>query len=185
MEDCDYLKKHTDELIVINDTWRMVSADYLYAADQRWWNMHYGDLACGFTGKRYSCETPNKDNWGKHNAEEWHVELLECITDGRGLSTDPTKVVGGGNSGYQAINLALHLAKGEPVRIILLGYDMSWDGSRAHRLGNHPAGLMNVSPEKYITNFRTIKPEKYGLEIINCSRRTKLDAFPLMRLEDI
>jgi hypothetical protein len=182
MQDCEYLKKHTDELIAVNDTWRMVNADHLYSCDQRWWHHHIHDINMGFSGKRWSCDPPKNTNWGKRDPLEWGVKVLLCETGGRGLSTDPDVLVGGRNSGYQAIGLAYHLGAD---RIVLLGYDMTWTGGRSHWFGNHPQELNNCKPDKYIEDYRTIKPEAYGLEIINCSRSTALDAFPCRNLEDV
>jgi len=81
-----------------------------------------------------------------------------------------------GNSGYQALNLAYILGAG---KIILLGFDMS--GS--HFFGEHPEPLKVTSPFKqFVNGFRTItKP----VEIINCSRQTKIDCFPRKNLEDV
>lgn len=182
MDDCAYLKKNADEIIAINDTWRMVSADHLYAADAHWWCYHLADLNCGFTGKRWSCETRGNTNWSNRDAEACGVTLLDALIGAEGLSRDPGAVVTGGNSGYQAINLALHLGA---TRIILLGFDMQWTGGKSHWFGDHPQGLNNADPSRYIPAFRTIKPEEYGLEIINCSRSTALDAFPVRDLREV
>jgi hypothetical protein len=133
--DCDYLKDHVDELIVVNDTWRMVTADHLYAADTHWWLRHASDINCGFSGKRWSCQTQGKTNWGSSCAEELDVNLLNIKTYGGGLSTVPNTIIGGGNSGYQAIGLSLHLGA---TRVILLGYDMTWTAGKAHWFGMHP-----------------------------------------------
>lgn len=160
----------------------MQNADHLYAADYKWWLHHIADIANDFEGRCWSCETPGNTNWGKNNPEPWGVTVMDCAIARKGLSTDPSTVHSGGNSGYQAINLAMHLGA---TRIILLGYDMTWTGGKAHWFGNHPEGLNNVKPDRYIAAYRTIKPEDYGIEILNCSRETALDAFPHHDLDDI
>ncbi len=83
-------------------------------------------------------------------------------------------VQGGGNSGYQAVNLAyLFGAK----TILLLGFDMFGD----HYFGRHPKPLDVASPfDMFIRSFETITKD---IEIINCSRMTNLDCFPKMRIE--
>jgi hypothetical protein len=167
----------------------MVDADHLYGADCGWWHFHIHDINMGFAGKRWSCD-PMKDgihtksNWNTHDPDEWGIKVLGCkVGKGiTGLSRDKDVVVSGGNSGYQAINLAYHLGA---TRIILIGMDMSWQGGKSHWFGDHPEELTNAKPDRYIAAFRTIKPADYGLEIINCSRRTALDAFPRQNLEDI
>jgi hypothetical protein len=167
----------------------MVQADHLYAADCKWWIHHRADIDCGFTGKRWSCDPVNDEgrthtNWNATDPDEWGINILGCWVDKsiKGLSTDKGFVVSGGNSGYQAINLALHL---QATRIILIGFDMSWTDGKSHFFGNHPKNLLNAKPNKYIAGFRTIKPERYGIEILNCSRVTALDAFPRHNLEDV
>ena len=183
--DCEKVRKHCDEVIAVNDTWRMVRADHLYAADQHWWVHHIHDINMGFSGKRYSCDPPGNTNWGKRDPKEWGVTVFDALISANGLSRDPGAVVTGGNSGYQAIGLARHLLGDEGGRIILLGFDMCWTNGKSHWFGDHPKGLNNAEPNRYVAAYRTIKPEEYNLEIINCSRTTALDAFPIHNLDDI
>lgn len=78
----------------------------------------------------------------------------------------------GGNSGYQAVNLAYLLGA---KTILLLGFDMFGE----HYFGKHPDNLNNASPyQSFINSFGTINPKKHGIEIINCSRQTALEHFP-------
>ena len=175
----------------------MIDADHLYAADSFWWDYHISDIARDFNGKCWSCD-PTKDegrtysNWAKknNNPTAWGITILKCMIRQRGLSTDATKVHSGGNSGYQAINLARHLlfANGDTGgQIILIGFDMHNHSGKSHWFGDHPSKFVNNNNEasRFIDAYRTIKPEDYGIEIINCSRTTALDAFPCKRLEDV
>jgi len=83
----------------------------------------------------------------------------------------------GGNSGYQAVNLAYLWGAG---RILLLGYDMGHNGL-THYFGDHPNGIQVNSPFKmFMKCFETIRPKDYGIEIINCTPGSKLDCFPRM-----
>ena len=167
----------------------MVDADHLYAADYHWWNFHCGDIARDFDGKCWSCD-PSKEgkrthsNWPKGSTPEaWGVTVLRCLVGTTGLSTDANYVHSGGNSGYQAINLALHLGA---TRIILLGFDMHCHSGLSHFFGDHPPNFIsNTKYERFIAAYRTIKPEQYGIEILNCSRETALDMFPRHNLEDV
>ena len=117
-----------------------------------------------------------------HDPEAWGIKVLNCQIAEKGLSRNAEAVNSGGNSGYQAINLAYHLGA---TRIILLGFDMHHHGGKSHWFGDHPKGFINGPPTKYIAAFRSIKPEDYGIEILNCSRVTALDAFPRHNLEDV
>jgi len=182
-EDCTTLIDVCDTTIAVNDTYRMGDFSHLYAADSRWWKHHIGTVAVDFEGRCWSCEPKGDTNWGKDSeADAWGITVMRCHVGGTGLSKDPGEVVGGQNSGYQAINLALHLGAD---RIILIGYDMTWTGGKSHWFGDHPEELNNAKPDKYAANFKTIKPKDYGIEIINCSRFTHLDAFPVHNLDDI
>jgi hypothetical protein len=94
----------------------------------------------------------------------------------------------GGNSGYQAMNLALHLGA---ARIVLLGYDMApADDGRLHWFGAHPAGLANPDGVNFATwpkAFDRLAPAlaDLGVEVVNCSRRTALGCFARAPLEEV
>ena len=142
----------------------------------------------GFTGKKWSCDPAKgtqrtNSNWNNTDPDEWGVTILKCLVAQKGLAADPDYVHSGGNSGYQAINLALHLGA---TRIVLLGYDMHCHSGKSHWFGDHPEGFVsNIKFERFIAAYRSIKPEQYGIEILNCSRETALDAFPRHNLEDV
>lgn len=91
----------------------------------------------------------------------------------------------GGNSGYQAINLAyLWGAR----RVVLLGYDMQKTDGKSHWFGDHPKGLNGNSPyptwiQKFDRLAADLKSE--GVEVINATRETALRCFQRANLEDI
>jgi hypothetical protein len=83
----------------------------------------------------------------------------------------------GSNSGYQAINLAVHLGA---ARIILLGYDMKG----THFFGKHRDG--SVPPfQACLRLFPTlVKPlAALGIPVINATRSTALTTFPCLPLD--
>lgn len=85
-------------------------------------------------------------------------------------------ISGGGNSGFQAVNLAYIMGA---RTIILLGFDMFG----THYFGRHPKCLNQHSPFKeFIKSFETITKD---VEIINCSRQTALTCFPIMTIESV
>lgn len=85
-------------------------------------------------------------------------------------------IPGGGNSGFQAVNLAYMLGA---KTILLLGFDMFGE----HFFGKHPDKLDVPSPFKtFIESFNTITKD---VEIINCSRMTDLNCFPRMRIQSV
>jgi hypothetical protein len=84
------------------------------------------------------------------------------------------------NSGFQAMNLALHFGV---KRILLLGYDMKFAKSGAsHWFGDHPDNTRS-NYHRWLPNFETAAKQNL-VEIINCSRDTALEAFPRMSIED-
>lgn len=165
-------------VIAINDAYRLAPwADVLYAADAAWWRRHWSAVKT-FAGLKFSigsCDTalpePNT------------VQYLRN-TGLTGLERDPRGLRTGKNSGFQSINLAAHLGA---KRIVLLGYDMGHaPGQPSHWFGEHPAGLNRHSPyAAFLECFASlIAPLKaLGIEVLNCSRQTRLNCFPRFPLE--
>lgn len=88
-------------------------------------------------------------------------------------------IPGGGNSGYQAVNLAYILGA---KTILLLGFDMFG----THYFGKHPKELDIASPfGSFIESFETIDVKKLDIEIINCSRSTALACFPRKTIDSV
>lgn len=95
------------------------------------------------------------------------------------------------------MNLAYKLGA---TKIVLLGYDMTNTGGKAHWFGNHPTHYpeghrlhgktrnnatrmgVNQDPARFIYDFDTLRDAP--VEIVNASRHTKLDMFPRVALED-
>lgn len=87
------------------------------------------------------------------------------------------------NSGAGALSFAAYAGA---QRIILLGYDGQHSGGRSHWHGDHPAGLPSAGcAREWPGQFRAMLPELRGLEVLNCTRATALDAFPRLDLEDV
>lgn len=156
----------------------MPDARYHYACDNAWWKIHYDAVKAGFKGQSYTIndlESPDRNPDKK-------FDLIRLNSrHGEGLSKEFIHygVNGGGNSGFQAVNLAYHLGA---KTILLLGFDMFG----THYFGAHPDGLANASPYRsFIKSFESVNPADYGIEIINCSRQTALEHFPRKTLDDV
>lgn len=149
-------------------------ADILYAADTKWW-MAYKDRALAFAGRKVSIRNtlPYKQIYSLKQSEK-------SVFDPR-----PTHLVSGGNSGYQALHLAVHLGV---KRVILLGFDMRFNGKRRHWFGSHPPKL-NSRPNfpNWIRRFGQLAPilQQKGIEVVNCSPDTALRAFKRAQLETV
>lgn len=162
-------------VIAINDAYRLAPwADALWASDKKWIDWHDG--VPSFTGPKYtisSHDTTDRPDW-----------TVLRNTGFEGLETDPTGLRTGFNGGYQAINLAVHLGA---ARIVLLGYDMAPnpDGP-SHWFGEHPDKMPSPYPHMRAAFDSLVTPlADLGIDIINCSRRTALKAFPCRSLDEV
>ncbi len=166
--DVDYVRNRATAVIAVNDAYQLAPwADVLHASDAKWWGWH--PEALGFAGLKFAVSEAAGTLPG--------VQVLRN-TGEIGLEHDPRGLRNGRTSGYQAINLAVHLGAS---RIILLGYDMQGN----HFFGSHPD---NSRPQfvKALRAFQTL-PEplcQLGVTVLNCSRATALNAFPCVPLEE-
>lgn len=106
------------------------------------------------------------------------------------LTEEPGKigsgsVNGGGNSGFQAANIA---AQFWPRRIVLVGFDMRVDKG-CHWHGRHPRGLNNPGDPlmMYWRKALNDAAEDFaalGIEVINASPVSTLTAYPVMSLKE-
>lgn len=146
-------------------------ADVLYACDKKWWLAHPETVAVQVP--KYGLEIVR----GRPD-----VTVLQQGTKS-GLETDPSRLATGQNSGYQAINLAVHLGAS---KIVLLGYDMQPDGDRHRWHGWHPYGKTIPPYAHFLPHFKSlIEPLRaLGVAVINATRVSALDAFPKMSLSE-
>jgi len=157
-------------VIVVNDAYRLADwADVLYACDGKWWYWHRQakDLAA-FEGLKYALDP---------KAHAYGAQVLRNTGD-TGLDVRPDCVRNGRNSGYQAINLAVHLGA---ARILLLGYDMQGD----HYFGHHPDQSrppFGVCLKRFQTLVKPLRDLQVA--VINCTRKTALTCFPCQPLEE-
>lgn len=109
--------------------------------------------------------------------------------DGDGFSLDSSLIHYGGNSGFQAVNMALHFLDfvARPARIVLVGFDMRMVEGRRHFFGDHPAPLRQTSggyrrwPEEF---HRAAAALPKSIEIVNCTPGSAITCFPQMPLEE-
>jgi hypothetical protein len=196
--DCGKLKGR--RVIAINDCYKIAPfADILYFCDNHWFGWHNKRPEfVSFPGMMVTLEP----------AIEWRNDIhvlrnpSHPRTDAKGkpvpkeqiyggLSDDPTAVVTGKNSGYQAIGLAVHLAV---KRIVLLGYDMRHDGKLSHWFGDHidqhgnkRSHGENALKTAFLPLFPTlIEPlRERGIDIINATPGSALTCFPTGDIEEI
>ncbi len=158
------------KIIAIKDAIRLCpTADLLYGCDAKWW-AYYGPTLT-FSGPRYALEA---------KAAPWATVLR--WTGETGLELDPTALRTGRNSGYQAINIAVHLGA---RRIVLLGYDMHHGGKAGHHwFGKHPYATADPPYDHFRRMFPTIVEPlaALGVEVVNATPSSSLTCFPRVSL---
>jgi hypothetical protein len=173
-DDVDHCRDRA-RMIAVKDAWQLAPwADVLYACDGKWWD-HYKGVP-DFNGLKIGLTVDGR----------WPDVHALRNTGIEGLELDPSGLRTGQNSGYQAVNLAVHLGA---RRILLLGYDMRRSNGKAHFYGEHPAGGYRHTASPYglfQQCFATIvEPlQQLGIEVINCSRKTALEMFPRLSIEE-
>lgn len=147
--------------IAINNTYLLAPwADMLYAADEEWWRVHRA--AAEFRGLKVTAGVVPG------------VARVTC-TGLDGIDMTPGCVRTGGNSGYQAIQLA---AQAGARRVLLLGFDMH--GSHWH--GDHGPGLRNTTADlfaKWVKRFDSAAPllAAAGIDVVNCTPGSAIRCF--------
>ena len=169
--------------IAINNSWQLYpSAEALFSCDYVWWKAHQG--VPEFAGMKITSDNRCFD--GGDGEPRWpDLKYLKRIQGSDRLITERFGVVGwGGNSGFQAINLAVHM---KAKKIILIGFDMTlekglhWHGRHEGRLHNPTTG--NVDRWRRVTDAAYAKLCDLGITAYNCSPVSALVAYPKVSLE--
>lgn len=178
------IAKTKARVIAVNDSWRLCPwADALYACDPAWWRIIPGGT-----------EGPPRDDefYGIRITQDMHAARdlnLKRVSLAKGDNRFLTKTAGllgwGGNSGFHAINIAV---QAKAKKIILVGFDMNGTNG-LHWHGKHGTGLNNPSAGsfyKWRNNLDAQKEllEKLGIQMINTSKESSLQAYPKMTLAE-
>lgn len=159
--------------IAVNTSYRMIGKpDLLYACDLAWWRMNERN-------------TRLFERWTQdaRAAERFGLNRVSCL-DAPGMGRGGV-IHGGGNSGYQALQLAV--LRGAR-RVLMLGFDCQHTGGLRHWHGDHPAGLNNAGPvDFWRAAFPALADDlaAAGIEVLNASRETALDCFRRVDLADV
>lgn len=156
-------------------------ADVVYGCDRPWWLSVRG--LPDFAGLKISFADTGLDG----------IRRIQ-IAKGRGiepwsdeLSFMPGVIGGAGNSGFQALNLALQWGA---RRVVLVGFDMVDDG-RAHWYGrniwpgaNNPTGQLF---RKWVGAFERSAPtlQRIGAEVVNASPGSAIGCFRKISIPEI
>lgn len=153
-------------------------ADILLASDRRWWIENQQE-ARKFAGLKVTVEPPG-------GSERLNWPEVKQLKNGGAVLFDPrpTHVGGGGNSGFHAVHLAVHLGC---KKILLCGFDMHGKLGAQHWFGEHPfrRGL-HMPFNLFVERFTRAAPEFHqrDVRIINCTPGSALKCFPFMTIEE-
>lgn len=160
--------------------------DVHLACNWQWWDTYWNEI------KDDPCEkwTPRKES-----AEKYGINYIEERWE-PGLSKDRSYICAHHGSGPQIVNIAYNYGV---KRMILVGWDMRYPGKRTdreytekrHYFGEYPQNLQHwprTGPNGELTGLikemETIKPEDYGIEIINCTPGSAMKCFPYQSLSE-
>lgn len=163
--------------IVINRGVELLpNADVLYAADSGFWNVYSATIR-EFHGLKI-CPMMQ--------AQAIHPSVLKCdILKKDGISVhnmqrDPFGTIGhGGNSGFQAVNLAVQFGA---KRILLAGFDYCgdhWHEPHDKRLGNPTELQLRTWTKRFDDQSERLK--SWGVEVINLSQYSALKNYPVCK----
>lgn len=150
-------------------------ADAVYWTDGRVWTWLSKEIS-DFKGLKFTIR-PHRDY-----TEDIHI-LRRGIK--YGLESSKDTLAHGNNSGYAAINLAIHLGA---KRIVLLGYDMGNDGKNSHFHDGYPVGATaeNIYKNQFLPGFDILKEQIKGkdIQIYNACPTSKLNTFKKITIDE-
>ena len=165
-------------VIAINESYRLAPwAEILYSCDFAWWSQHKG--ARDFKGLRLCHDLRACNEFGLHRV------MIESVGSNELLLDRPSYVGAGGNSGFQALNLAVQFGA---TGIMLIGVDCSLDHGQ-HWHGRHPYPMSNPAEnnvQRWRTAFEGIAARlaALGIDVVNCSAISKLTQYPKCSIEE-
>ena len=154
-------------------------ADVVYGCDAAWW-IHRKGLAQFGGVKIAHGQQATSQFKGIHRVE------ISMATDSI-LTEQPMVIGNGGNSGHQALNLAVQFGATD---VILIGYDMGADPNHLHWYGrnkwlnaNNP---MNSNFNRWLRGFEIANKDlsRLGVSVVNASPISKINCFRMASLEE-
>lgn len=165
--------------IAINESWRLAPwAEILLGCDASFWDAKNG--VPEYSGIKLCLERgPTTKNWGINFLPSKRPD------DRIVLNEEIGKVGWGGNSGFNAFNLAIQFGC---RKVILVGYDMRidygvhWHGKHAEGMGNPTRG--NAERWRRAMDAAAKPVRDHGVMAINCSPISALQNYPKMTFEE-
>lgn len=167
--------------IAVSNAYKLMPwADVLYSCDPTWWREHQGCRL--FPGEKWSSHGKERSTDDKTTvARLYQLRLVQGLFKD-GFSYDPTAIHYGGNSGFQAVNLAILFGA---TRIVLIGFDMRIVDDKRHFFGDHPHPLRNAGPlGQWARRFKhAAKTLPSTIQIVNATPGSAITCFPMVDLE--
>lgn len=170
------IAKGRARFVTVNEGHRLAPwADAVYAADHPWWEKNRG--LRGFKGLRVSQSDAARKSYG---VKQVNLRRVDQIV------TSPKGTIGyGGNSGFQALNLAVQFGA---KAIVLVGFDMRVDHG-VHWHGRHEQ--MNNPTEDSVSRWARIldgvagQLQKLGVSVVNASAVSALKNYRKVELASL
>lgn len=168
-------------VFVVKSSWRLAPfADALYGLDKGWWIANLG--AHKFKGLKFSpsptiCRVYPDIRYVRLRPFA-RILTAETGVIGCGLRT------GGGHSGFQAINLAIQFGA---KRILLVGFDMTLAHGAHWKEDDRGVGKPDAGRVKSWREAMDACAPQFkdlGIDVINCTPRSALTAYPKMALSE-
>jgi hypothetical protein len=177
-EDVDKLRNRI-HVIAVNESYRLAPwAEVVYSCDLAWWRLHKGleeFAGLKLTHDLTACRT--------YPALK-HIKI-ESVTSDEILTDKPSYVGAGGNSGFQAMNLAIQFGA---TGIALIGVDCSLERGE-HWHGRHPYHMNNPAPsnvKRWRAAFDGVfaKLKAMDIDVVNCSPVSALTQYPKLTVDE-
>jgi hypothetical protein len=166
-------------VIAVNESYRLAPwADAVYSCDLAWWKLHNG--LADFAGLKLS-----HDAIACRTYPGLHRIWIENVAGDELLLDRPTYVGAGGNSGFQAMNLAIQFGA---TGIALVGIDCNLEHGE-HWHGRHPYHMNNPAPsnvKRWHKAFDGVAASlrKMEIDVVNCSPISALSNYPKMTVPE-
>ena len=173
-------------VVVVNDIYLIAPwADVMYFADHRWFLWTTSGVPKSWPWAKFSADDVRKAWSGfkgqkvtiKHNPMANGPDILSLDNaGGEGLSDRPTAICTGSNSGFQALQIAVH-SGGNPI--LLVAYDMRFLAARTHSHNGHQVRMHESAYKGYAKKFGTLQRplEKLRVKVINCTPGSAIECF--------
>jgi len=162
--DWDLLKNK--RIIAVNRSYEVIPrAEVVYFTDKRFFNWHKNGLIA-HSGVKIT---------GDKNVDHPDIQNYK-LTGCKGIDLGHMQLKHGNNSGYAAMNLAVHL--GARI-IVLLGFDMKFNGKESHWHDGYPVASRPKQYKNMLPCFKSMaeKLDSMGIVVLNACEDSELKEF--------